>query len=387
MGRPARTRAGQIVFGLALACFLPAAPALAREWTPQHRDAVRRTLAEFVASRHWNPQAIDLEAVLAGYERRFAAGDSDAALADWSTRELGHAFHAFAPLGVEPPPHRYRYPFEAKIPRFLGQGNGGAYSHADVTNRYAFDFIMPVGTPVLAARPGKVARVIDGFVRCCLPAELGYQSNTVLVLHEDGSIAEYTHLRSGIPVKEGQEVALGEVLAGSGNSGQSDKPHLHFAVHVRTPDGWRRSIPIEFRRGRRTGHVPEQGGFVGVTPPSNAELRILAGGVEVGGERFVDARQGARLRLTVELLAPGASARDVSVDPHIRYVPLTPWQLAAGPTGSVVLVRDPVWKDLSRGVNRAILRVLYEDEGRGVRAIEDVVFRLDEPAQAGSPAP
>jgi murein DD-endopeptidase MepM/ murein hydrolase activator NlpD len=387
MGRPARVRGGGVFWSYVLACLLLAAPALAREWTPQQREAARRGLAEYVASRHWSPQAVDLEAVLAGYERRFAAGDTDAALAEWSARALGHAFHAFAPLGVEPVAHRYRYPFEAKIPRFLGQGNGGAYSHADTTNRYAFDFIMPVGTPVLAARPGRVARVIDGFERCCLPAALGYQSNTVLVLHEDGSIAEYTHLRSGIPVKEGQEVALGDVLAGSGNTGQSDKPHLHFAVHVRTPDGWRRSIPIEFRRGRHTGYVPAQGGFIGVTPKSNAELRILADGVEVGGERFVDARQGARLRLTVELLSPGASARDVSVDPHIRYVSLTPWQLAAGPTGSVTLVRDPLWKDLSRGVNRALLRVLYEDEARGVRAIEDVVFRLEPPAQPRPPAP
>jgi murein DD-endopeptidase MepM/ murein hydrolase activator NlpD len=366
---------------------LLAAPAAARELSPQQREAVRRSLEAQVASRHWSRQIVDVEAILADYGQRFAAGETEPALSLWTFQALGHAFHAFAPLEAQPAPYRYRYPFEARIPRFLGQGNGGAYSHADEINRYAFDFIMPVGTPVLAARPGTVARVVDGFDRCCLSAELAWQSNTVLVLHDDGSFAEYAHLSSGVPVREGQPVKLGERIARSGNTGQSDKPHLHFAVHVRTKDGASRSIPIVFRRDRRASHVPQEGGFVGITPRSNAELRIRADGVLVGGERFLDARQGARLRLAVELLPPRGAARDVTVDPHTRYVSLTPWQLEVGPTGRVKLVRDPVWKELSRGVNRAILRVLYEDEARGVRAVEDVVFRLEEPAPPEAPAP
>ena len=87
-----------------------------------------------------------------------------------------------------------------------------------------------------------------------------------------------------IPVAEGQAVQAGELLGASANTGQSDKPHLHFAVHVRAPDGWRRSLPIEFRSGQRGGFVPEEGSFVGMTPPGNAELRIQADGVPVGEE-------------------------------------------------------------------------------------------------------
>ena len=53
---------------------------------------------------------------------------------------------------------RYRMPFGGGAPRRLSQGANGKYSHR---GEYAFDFLMPIGTPVLAAREGIVVWVVD----------------------------------------------------------------------------------------------------------------------------------------------------------------------------------------------------------------------------------
>ncbi|EKS00485.1 peptidase, M23 domain protein, partial [Leptospira mayottensis 200901122] len=51
------------------------------------------------------------------------------------------------------------------------------------------------------------------------------------ILHKDGSIAEYAHLKhKGISVQIGQIVQTGERIGFSGNTGFSSAPHLHFHV-------------------------------------------------------------------------------------------------------------------------------------------------------------
>ena len=135
---------------------------------------------------------------------------------------------------------RYRFPLLLPQVR-IGQAPDGRFSHVDVENRQAIDFSAPIGTPVIAARAGTVMQVEDRFGNT--PGRLD-EANFVRVLHEDGSMAIYAHLaRGSMEVAPGQHVAVGEVLARSGNSGYSSGPHLHFAVQVNR--GMRlESIPV-----------------------------------------------------------------------------------------------------------------------------------------------
>ncbi|MNT90521.1 Murein DD-endopeptidase MepM [compost metagenome] len=56
----------------------------------------------------------------------------------------------------------------------------------------------------------------------------------------------YLHLmRGSVQVREGQQVALGERIARSGNTGNSTGPHLHFVIQ-RNVGLALESIPFDF---------------------------------------------------------------------------------------------------------------------------------------------
>ncbi|MCY1287521.1 Peptidase family M23 [compost metagenome] len=56
----------------------------------------------------------------------------------------------------------------------------------------------------------------------------------------------YLHLmRGSVQVREGQQVALGERIARSGNTGNSTGPHLHFVIQ-RNIGLALESIPFDF---------------------------------------------------------------------------------------------------------------------------------------------
>ncbi len=83
------------------------------------------------------------------------------------------------------------------------------------------DFAVPVGTSVHAASGGIVimAEWYSGY---------GY---TVIVDHGGGLWTLYGHLREGgFKVGKGDTVSKGDVIAESGNTGNSTGPHLHFEV-------------------------------------------------------------------------------------------------------------------------------------------------------------
>ena len=109
-----------------------------------------------------------------------------------------------------------------------GSGHRGA-------NRYGYDFDMPIGTPVHAARDGAVIQVeeshLDGQV-----AATGLD-NYVVVRHADGTTALYGHLtHEGALVVAGDAVRRGDFIARSGNTGNTGNvPHLHFSVQSCDP--------------------------------------------------------------------------------------------------------------------------------------------------------
>ncbi|MFI6644501.1 M23 family metallopeptidase [Streptomyces sp. NPDC050504] len=88
------------------------------------------------------------------------------------------------------------------------------------------DFAVPVGTRVVAVHTGTVVKAGangagDG------PA----YGNAVVIKHDDDTYSQYAHL-SRVDVRPGQRVATGEVVALSGNTGNSSGPHLHFEIRT-----------------------------------------------------------------------------------------------------------------------------------------------------------
>lgn len=87
------------------------------------------------------------------------------------------------------------------------------------------DLVCSVGTSVMASNTGVV-------VEAGWNGSYGY---TVLLAHSDGRRTRYAHL-SRILVSYGQSVTQGQVIALSGNTGNSTGPHLHFEMII---DGMR----------------------------------------------------------------------------------------------------------------------------------------------------
>jgi murein DD-endopeptidase MepM/ murein hydrolase activator NlpD len=79
------------------------------------------------------------------------------------------------------------------------------------------------------------------------------------VLHEDGTLAEYLHLREhGVLIRIGQRIVAGELIAYSGNTGWTTVPHLHFGVYMNRSAEERVSIPIVFRGPNGQALVPQE---------------------------------------------------------------------------------------------------------------------------------
>lgn len=83
------------------------------------------------------------------------------------------------------------------------------------------DLVCSVGTSVMASNTGVV-------VEAGWNGSYGY---TVLLAHSDGRKTRYAHL-SRILVSYGQNVTQGQVIALSGNTGNSTGPHLHFEMII-----------------------------------------------------------------------------------------------------------------------------------------------------------
>lgn len=93
------------------------------------------------------------------------------------------------------------------------------------------------GVDVLAAAPGRVARLRDGEPDISVkapgaPSVAGKEcGNGVVVDHGGGWETQYCHLaRGSVRVKQGQMVVGGEPLARVGLSGATEFPHLHLQV-------------------------------------------------------------------------------------------------------------------------------------------------------------
>jgi murein DD-endopeptidase MepM/ murein hydrolase activator NlpD len=106
----------------------------------------------------------------------------------------------------------------------------GTFSHVGV-NYWAWDFGMPVGTPVLAAHNGVVRMArSDGGGGCCDPS-CGPQANYVIIGRGDGTESAYVHLQEAL-VAPGQVVTRGDLVGLSGETGYVCGAHLHFQMQA-----------------------------------------------------------------------------------------------------------------------------------------------------------
>jgi murein DD-endopeptidase MepM/ murein hydrolase activator NlpD len=104
------------------------------------------------------------------------------------------------------------------------------------SNRYAVDFVMPIGTIVAAARSGIVYDVHQQYYD---NDHAGDHGNYVFVLHEDNTLGLYGHLtHNGALVNIGDPIWIGQPIGLSGNSGASNGPHLHFETTSCTVPAW-----------------------------------------------------------------------------------------------------------------------------------------------------
>ena len=70
-------------------------------------------------------------------------------------------------------------------------------------------------------------------------------TNFIQIEHDDGTVALYSHLGKDVLVRTGREVALGDVIAITGESGWiAEVPHLHFQVNT---EDFKKTLPILFR--------------------------------------------------------------------------------------------------------------------------------------------
>jgi hypothetical protein len=84
-----------------------------------------------------------------------------------------------------------------------------------------WDLDAETGDPILAAASGQVV----------LAQDLYYSGNIVILDHGFGRFTLYAHL-SEIGVKEGQQVARGELLGKAGATGRVTGPHLHWGAKI-----------------------------------------------------------------------------------------------------------------------------------------------------------
>lgn len=95
------------------------------------------------------------------------------------------------------------------------------YKNGRIRVHRGIDLKAPFSTKVYAINSGKVI----------LTKKFTFEGNFLVIDHGGGIVSFYMHL-SQFKVRKGNFVKRGQIIALSGNSGNSRSPHLHFAIKI-----------------------------------------------------------------------------------------------------------------------------------------------------------
>jgi murein DD-endopeptidase MepM/ murein hydrolase activator NlpD len=126
------------------------------------------------------------------------------------------------------------YPLPYPVPVTSNYGWRGNPVTGDWAFHSGIDLGAPMGTPVLAAKTGRVE----------FAAWAGGYGNFVEIIHSAFG-TRYAHL-SEIYVHPGQQVLKGQQIGRVGSTGRSTGPHLHFEVIVPSTQGWSTLDPASY---------------------------------------------------------------------------------------------------------------------------------------------
>lgn len=158
--------------------------------------------------------------------------------------------------------YAYSLPFAQGEAYFISQAFKGEFSHTHPQSLYAVDFPMPEGSWICAAREGLVVEVAEDYLLGGLDSRYLSEANFVRILHDDGTMAVYAHLKPGsVLYRAGASIKKGACFGRSGNTGYSSGPHLHFVIQQNT--GLKlESIPFVFQGEDGQTFLPTKGQLV-----------------------------------------------------------------------------------------------------------------------------
>lgn len=143
----------------------------------------------------------------------------------------------------DPADSLYVLPYQVGEEYWISQSY--CFSEGGHRNQLAYDFDMPIGAEVIAARDGVVKEVKEDSPDTGRGRGL---HNYVFLQHDDGTVAFYAHLMlDGVEVEPGDEVKAGDLIAYAGNSGLTSGPHLHFGIYQGWPPVEGDDVPVNFR--------------------------------------------------------------------------------------------------------------------------------------------
>ena len=151
----------------------------------------------------------------------------------------------------------YILPFPAGRSYHLSQTY--CFAASSHSNEYAYDFDIPLGEEIIAARAGEVVEVVEEFA----DDQPWPDNNRLQIRHDDGTVARYLHVaRNSVVPGVGDRVEQGDVIALSAASG-TILPHLHFAVYRDFPGVAGQDVSVNFRN--MDGPVDDRFGLVHAT--------------------------------------------------------------------------------------------------------------------------